>query len=58
MARGDAMRMVAGVEVLAFARVDVKKTAPLETKGRALVAEIKQRQGYEKELVAANLACQ
>ena len=52
------MRMVAGVEVLAFARVDVKETAPLETKGRALVAEIKQRQGYEKELVAANLACQ
>lgn len=49
---------VAALEVPAFATVGLKKTDPLETEVRALLAEIKQRQGYEKELVAANSACQ
>ena len=48
---------VAAVEVPAFATVGLKKTDPLETKVRALLAEIKQRQGYEKQLVAENLVC-
>jgi hypothetical protein len=49
---------VALVEVPSFATVSLKKADPLETKVRALLAEIRQRQGYERQLAAANVACQ
>ncbi|EJM94428.1 hypothetical protein PMI34_01172 [Pseudomonas sp. GM74] len=49
---------VTPVAVPAFLTAGLKKPDPLEAKVRALLAEIKQRQGYEKQLVAANMACQ
>lgn len=41
-----------------FAAVGLKKADSLEVKVRALLAERSQRIGYEKELVAAVVACQ
>lgn len=46
------------VAVPAFAAEGLKKTDSLEVKVRALMAERKQRQGYEIELLAASAACQ
>lgn len=46
------------VAVPAFAAEVLKKTDSLEVKVRALLADRKQRIGYEAELLAANTACQ
>lgn len=46
------------VEVPAFAAEGLKKTDPLEVKVRALLAERRQRKGYEQLLLAAVAACQ
>ena len=45
------------VAVPAWAAIDLKKSDSLEVKVRALLAERRQRMGYERELVAAVLAC-
>lgn len=45
------------VEVPAFAAEGMKKSDPLEVKVRALLAERRQRIGYEIKLLAANAAC-
>lgn len=42
----------------AFAAVGLKKTDSLEVKVRALLAERRQRIGYESELLASLSACQ
>ena len=41
-----------------WATTDLKKTDSLEVKVRALLAERRQRMGYERELVAALGICQ
>ncbi|WP_219097751.1 hypothetical protein [Pseudomonas sp. UMAB-40] len=41
-----------------FATIGLKKTDSLEVKVRALLAERKQRIGYESELLASLSACQ
>jgi hypothetical protein len=41
-----------------WAAAGLKKSDSLEVKARALLAERRQRQGYERELLAANAACQ
>lgn len=41
-----------------WAAVGLKKSDPLEVKVRALLAERRQRKGYEKELLAALVGCQ
>lgn len=46
------------VAVPAFAAEGLKKSDSLEAKVRALMAERKQRIGYEIELLAASAACQ
>lgn len=46
------------VEVPAFAAEGLKKSDPLEVKVRALMAERRQRIGYEVLLLAAVSACQ
>lgn len=46
------------VAVPAWAAAGLRKTDSLEVKVRALLAERRQRKGYERELVAANQACQ
>lgn len=46
------------ISVPAFAAADLKKADSLEVKVRALLAERRQRVGYEKELAAAAEACQ
>lgn len=46
------------VSVPAWAAVGLQKTDSLEVKVRALLAERRQRVGYEKELIAAVAACQ
>lgn len=46
------------VAVPALAAAGLKKADSLEVKVRALLAERRQRIGYEKELVAAVSACQ
>lgn len=46
------------VPVPAFAAANLKKNDSLELKVRALLAERRQRIGYEKELTAAVTACQ
>ena len=46
------------VEVPAFAASGLKKSDSLEVKVRALLAERKQRIGYERLLLSANSACQ
>lgn len=45
------------VAVPPWAAAGLRKTDSLEVKVRALLAERRQRTGYEKELVAANSAC-
>lgn len=49
---------VSAVPVPAWATDSLKKTDSLELKVRALLAERRQRIGYERVLVAALLACQ
>ncbi|MGE1489075.1 hypothetical protein [Pseudomonas aeruginosa] len=49
---------VPAVEVPAWAAAGLKKSDDLQTKVRALLAERRQRIGYEAQLLAANLACQ
>ena len=46
------------VAVPAWAANGLRKGDSLEVKVRALLAERRQRKGYERELVAANQACQ
>ncbi|MGV5083129.1 hypothetical protein [Pseudomonas aeruginosa] len=48
---------VPAVEVPAWAAAGLKKSDDLQTKVRALLAERRQRQGYERELLAALGAC-
>ena len=45
------------VAVPPWAAVGLKKSDPLEVKVRALLAERRQRMGYERELFAALGAC-
>lgn len=40
-----------------WAAAGLRKTDSLEVKVRALLAERRQRIGYERELIAANVAC-
>ncbi|MFG5864180.1 hypothetical protein [Metapseudomonas sp. CR1201] len=46
------------VAVPTWAAAGLKKTDSLEVKVRALLAERRQRIGYERELLAAQKACQ
>ncbi|HID9945527.1 TPA: hypothetical protein ACXJMC_002621 [Pseudomonas aeruginosa] len=46
------------VEVPAWAAAGLRKGDDLQTKVRALLAERRQRVGYEAQLLAANRACQ
>ncbi|MFU6756226.1 hypothetical protein ACM76R_29275 [Pseudomonas aeruginosa] len=46
------------VEVPAWATAGLKKSDDLQSKVRALLAERRQRIGYEAQLLAANQACQ
>jgi len=46
------------VAVPPWAAASLKKTDPLEVKVRTLLAERRQRIGYERELVAAVTGCQ
>ncbi|MFU3267133.1 hypothetical protein ACM7LV_19895 [Pseudomonas aeruginosa] len=46
------------VEVPAWATAGLRKGDDLQTKARALLAERRQRIGYEAQLLAANKACQ
>ncbi|HGN3968022.1 hypothetical protein ACOAO8_21170 [Pseudomonas aeruginosa] len=48
---------VPAVEVPAWAAAGLKKSDDLQTKVRALLAERRQRIGYEAQLLAANQAC-
>ncbi|KMM84441.1 hypothetical protein SAMN04490203_2540 [Pseudomonas taetrolens] len=45
------------VEVPHWTAASLKKSDSLEVKVRALLAERRQRMGYERELVAASTAC-
>lgn len=45
------------VAVPPWAAASLRKTDSLEVKVRALLAERRQRIGYEREIVAANAAC-
>ena len=47
-----------GVAVPPWAAAGLKKSESLEVKVRALLAERRQRIGYERQLVAAAQACQ
>nr|WP_222950861.1 hypothetical protein [Pseudomonas aeruginosa] len=49
---------VPAVEVPAWATAGLRKDDDLQTKVRALLAERRQRIGYEAQLLAANQACQ
>ncbi|HBP4991410.1 TPA: hypothetical protein NIC12_003751 [Pseudomonas aeruginosa] len=49
---------VPAVEVPAWAAAGLRKGDDLQTKVRALLAERRQRIGYEAQLLAANQACQ
>nr|WP_218034923.1 hypothetical protein [Pseudomonas aeruginosa] len=49
---------VPAVEVPAWATAGLRKDDDLQTKVRALLAERRQRIGYEAQLLAANRACQ
>lgn len=49
---------VPAIEVPAWAAAGLKKSDDLQTKVRALLAERRQRIGYEAQLLAANQACQ
>lgn len=48
---------VAEVRVPSWATATLKAGDSLEVKVRALLAERRQRIGYERELVAANISC-
>ncbi len=48
---------VPAVEVPAWAAAGLRKGDDLQTKVRALLAERRQRIGYEAQLLAANQAC-
>ncbi|MGC3640842.1 hypothetical protein ACPTFH_05275 [Pseudomonas aeruginosa] len=48
---------VPAVEVPAWAAAGLKKSDDLQTKVRTLLAERRQRIGYEAQLLAANQAC-
>jgi len=45
------------VAVPPWAAASLRKSDSLEVKVRALLAERRQRIGYERELIAANVAC-
>ncbi|MFW4435988.1 hypothetical protein ACOAQT_02195 [Pseudomonas aeruginosa] len=45
------------VEIPSWATAGLKKSDDLQTKVRALLAEIHQRRGYEAKLIAAYVAC-
>ncbi|MBG4204581.1 hypothetical protein ACT517_16985 [Pseudomonas aeruginosa] len=49
---------VPAVEVPVWATAGLRKGDDLQTKVRALLAERRQRIGYEAQLLAANKACQ
>ncbi|MBG6290809.1 hypothetical protein [Pseudomonas nitroreducens] len=49
---------VPAVEVPTWATASLQKGYSLQTKVRALLAELEQRKGYEVQLVAAVQACQ
>ncbi|MDI3602104.1 hypothetical protein QK358_18555 [Pseudomonas aeruginosa] len=49
---------VPAVEVPVWAAAGLRKGDDLQTKVRALLAERRQRIGYEAQLLAANQACQ
>ncbi|HFH3173270.1 hypothetical protein [Pseudomonas aeruginosa] len=49
---------VPGVEVPVWTTAGLRKGADLQAKVRALLAERRQRIGYEAQLLAANQACQ
>ncbi|MBD1300966.1 hypothetical protein [Pseudomonas aeruginosa] len=49
---------VPAVEVPAWATAGLRKDDDLQTKVRALLAERRQRIGYEAQLLAAKRACQ
>ncbi|HHQ2666548.1 hypothetical protein GJ673_24930 [Pseudomonas aeruginosa] len=49
---------VPAVEVPVWATAGLKKSDDIQTKVRALLAERRQRIGYEVQLLAANRACQ
>ncbi|MGP6223962.1 hypothetical protein ACQUHS_14655 [Pseudomonas aeruginosa] len=49
---------VPAVEVPAWATAGLKKSDDIQAKVRALLAERRQRIGYEAQLLAANRACQ
>lgn len=49
---------VPAIEVPAWAAAGLRKGDDLQTKVRALLAERRQRIGYEAQLLAANRACQ
>ncbi len=49
---------VPAVEVPAWATAGLKKSDDIQTKVRALLAERRQRIGYEAQLLAANRTCQ
>ncbi|ENY5377830.1 hypothetical protein ACEZP4_000702 [Pseudomonas aeruginosa] len=49
---------VPAVEVPAWVAAGLRKGDDLQTKVRALLAERRQRIGYEAQLLAANKACQ
>ncbi|HBO1303670.1 hypothetical protein ACM76R_31040 [Pseudomonas aeruginosa] len=49
---------VPAVELPAWAAAELKKSDDLQTKVRALLAERRQRIGFEAQLLAANRACQ
>ncbi|HEP8213602.1 TPA: hypothetical protein VDT58_002738 [Pseudomonas aeruginosa] len=49
---------VPAVEVPVWATAGLRKGDDLQTKVRALLAERRQRAGYEAQLLAANQACQ
>lgn len=45
------------VEIPSWATAGLKKSDDLQTKVRALLAEVHQRRGYEAKLLAAYAAC-
>ncbi|EQB0384112.1 TPA: hypothetical protein ACRNDK_004473 [Pseudomonas aeruginosa] len=49
---------VPAVEVPVWATAGLKKSDDIQTKVRALLAERRQRIGYEAQLLAVNSACQ
>lgn len=50
--------LVPAVEVPAWATASLQKGDSLQTKVRALLAELEQRKGYEVQLLAAVRSCQ